>query len=495
MSGRYAGAKWGESLAADAARDPRVDDPSLQQLAARLHQLAEQHPESVRHSVVGHSVSGHELHLVEVSDFSVSDEHKQVALFYGAEHGNEHSSTTALLRLLGWLVTSEAAEVRRRQRVLLIPWINPDGYDTYHFQNMNGVNTYADYSLTGEPTQPESRAIWEIINREQPEVVGACHGAWRVVRYASFENCQGSYGTSRHDRTHSRLFAEEVLRACEAAGYPQDRMEDDAERVLGPLPGFENHAFRSGEGVTAGVYAYNRFHSMLFSMEIMYDESGLVKLRKILELGNEPWRYEQDPGYPVRVVLPPEPFAVAAYGQTAAQRRRSRVELWQNNSHLTRYQLPQPQSPTLFGLALSILPEDRDCGAITVDDALSHFGHDPNIDVAPLRQAFGPLLTHWWARYEEPCSNPPPPLDQVRHGLALRVRMLPGSKIKRVLVNGRAAPASPIDGYETWTPPNHFTLVQVNVPGGPSLAAPDGRLRRVVCTIEMEPGEVGRTRS
>jgi len=51
---------------------------------------------------------------------------------------------------------------------------------------------------------------------------------------------------------------------------------------------------------------------------------------------------------------------VAAYGQTAAARRRSRVELWQNNCCLSRYQLPQPQAPHLFGLALSIAPEDRE---------------------------------------------------------------------------------------------------------------------------------------
>lgn len=495
MDDRYAGAKWGGSLAEDAARDPRVDDPSLEQLADKLRHLAQQLPDCVRHAVVGHSVAGHDLHLVEVSDFGLPDEDKQVALFFGAEHGNEHSSTTALLTLLDWLVTPEAEHIRRRQRVLLVPCVNPDGYDTFHFQNMNGVNLYADYSLTGEPTQPESRAIWEIINREQPEVIGACHGAWRVVRYAFFENCQGSYGTSRFDRTHSRLFAEEVLRACEEAGYPQDRMEEDCERILSPLPGFENHSFRSGEGITAGVYAYNCFHSMLFSMEIMYEQSGLAKLRKILELGNEPWRYEQDVGYPVRVVLPPEPFAVAAYGQTAARRRRSRVELWQNNSALTRYQLPQPQSETLFGLALSIMPEDRECGAITVDDALQHFGQDPNIESEPLRQAFGPLLTHWWARYDEPRGSEAKPayaLDEIRHGLALRVRMLPGSRVRRVLINGREAPPSAADGYETWTPPGHFTLVQINLPPGRSLAAPDGRLRRVVCTIEMAPGRVGR---
>lgn len=492
---RYAGAQWGGSLAEDASRDPRPGDLTLPEVAARIRDVAAACPQYVKHDVIGHSVSGHELHLVAVTARDVPDEDKQVVLFIGAEHGNEHSATTALLALLEWLVSPEAAAIRQRQRVLLIPCINPDGYDTFHFQNMNGVNLYADYSLEGVPTQPETRAAWEIIEREQPEVIGCCHGAWRAMRTATFENCQGSYGTSRFDRTHSRLFAEEVLRACEAAGYPQDRMEEDAERVLSPLPGAPHHSFRSGDGVTPGVYAYHRFHTMLFSMEIMFEASGLVKLRKILELGNETWRYEQAPGYPVRVVLPPEPFVVAAYGQTAAQRRRSRVELWQSNWRLDRYQLPQPASERLFGLALSIVPEDRQCTVETVGEALAHFGQDANIAVEPLREAFGELGTHWWARYEEPGpvqEVPAHAYGEIEHGVCLRVRMLPGARVKRVLVNGREAPASPVDGYETWTPPQHYSICQINVPGGQSLAAPDGQLRRVVCVVEMEGGRVGR---
>ncbi|MBU0608512.1 MAG: hypothetical protein KKI08_11545, partial [Armatimonadetes bacterium] len=159
-----------------------------------------------------------------------------------------------------------------------------------------------------------------------------------------------------------------------------------------------------------------------------------------------------------------------------------------------RYQLPQPQAPHLFGLALSVLPEDRECGAVTVADALEHFGRDPNIEVGPLRKAFGPLLSHWWARYDEPGAVQDVPrhaLDEIKHGACLRVRMLPGSQVKRVLINGREAPVSVVDGYETWTPHNHYPIAQINLPPGRSLAAPDGRLRRVVCTVEMEGGSVG----
>ncbi len=491
MPRNYEGARWGHDFSRDIVGEPR-DDPSLDQITEHLRRLEGEHPDKVSVEVVGQSVGGSDLFLVSVTDRAVPDDDKQIPLFLGAEHGNEHSATTALLRVLDWLVTPEAEDVRRRQKVLLMPCVNPDGYDTWRQSNVNGVNLYADYSLTEPPTQPESRAVWEVMERFAPEVVGACHGHWRRVRTAAFENCQGSYGTSRFDRTHSRLFAEEVNRACDEAGYPQDRMEEDAERILSPLPGHEGHNFRSGDGITPGVYAYNRFHSLLFSMEIMNEESGLVKIRKILELGNQAWRYEPAPGYPVRVVCPPEPFAVAAYGQTAAERRESRLELWRSNDAITRFTLPGTEDSGFLGIGLTVVPEDRQLRCEFVSQVLDALAGDPNIAVGPLREALGYRLNAWWAMYFDPPAAQPVPLPEIRHGVSLRARLLPGSRVRRVLVNGREASPSGREGYQVWTPRHSYTFVQINLPPGRGLAAPDGRLRRAVCTIEYEPGRVGR---
>ena len=43
----------------------------------------------------------------------------------GQEHGQERSASLALLELARWLVTPEAAEIRRRQSVGLMPVVNP----------------------------------------------------------------------------------------------------------------------------------------------------------------------------------------------------------------------------------------------------------------------------------------------------------------------------------------------------------------------------------
>ncbi|MCG2659213.1 MAG: hypothetical protein L6437_03075, partial [Kiritimatiellae bacterium] len=468
---RYSKAKWKKTFADDTVGKPRVDDPDLEGISRLLRQLARKHPDRIKVETIGKSAGGNPIELAMVTDRSVPDSDKQIALFFAGEHGNEHSSVVSLLKTLQWLTTPESASIRRRQKVLIIPCVNPDGYDTMHMDNMNGVNLYLDYSLTQPPSQPESRAVWKTLERFRPEVVGSCHGHWRMVRTAAFENCQGSYGSSRYDRTHSRLFAEEVNKACDRAGYPQDRMEEDAERVLVAPAGFENHAPRSGEGITAGVYAYHRFHSMLFSMEIMHDQSGVIKLRKILELGNRPWRYERQAGYPVRVISSSDPFIVAAYGTSAEQRRKSRMELWQSNDTIMRFMLPHIEDTGFIGIGVTVLKKDWDFRCTYVSEVLDYFASDPNIQADALRRVLGKRLKSWWSIFSERPSKNPVWLNEIKHGLGIRLRLLPGSKVKRVLINGRPAPLSRNEGYELWTPRHHFQLLQINIPPGRSIAA------------------------
>jgi len=488
---RYKGAKWKMSFSEDTIGRERSDDPTLEEISHFLKKLEKEYPDKVSVETIGKSVGGNDIFLVIVTDKNVSDENKQIPFFIGCEHGNEHSATTCLLNVLKWLVTPGADKIIRSQKILIVPCVNPDGYETLHFDNMNGVNLYADYSLTGKPTQPESQAVWKVMEKYQPEAFGSCHGTWKKVKYAAIENCQGSYGTSRYDRTHSRLFAEEVNKECEKAGYPQDRMEEDSERILPVLPGFGNHSFRSGSGITPGVYVYNRFHSLIFSMEIMYEESGLIKIKKILELGNKPWRYELLPGYPVRVISPPEPFSIVAYGTNVLEQRKSRVELWQSNDRITKYLLGEEEGFMSFGF--SILPEDRDFICEYVSEFLDHFSSDRNIDVESIRGVFGHnRLKRWWSKYFEPPSINSIPLPEIKNGISLRIRLLPGSKVKRVLINGRKAYVSEKEGYQVWTPKNSYTFLQINIPPGKSIAAPNKKLTRVICTVEYKPGKLGK---
>ena len=75
-------------------------------------------------------------------------------------------------------------------------------------------------------------------------------------------------------------------------------------------------------------YAYNKFHSIILTSECAWEKSALARQRRLLQIGNAIWPGERYAGYPTRVMLKNSFHLITAYGQTAAQRRKSRVELW-----------------------------------------------------------------------------------------------------------------------------------------------------------------------
>ena len=88
-----------------------------------------------------------------------------------------------------------------------------------------------------------------------------------------------------------------------SAGFPQDRGEEEAERILPWLPGNIHHSYYSGKRITSCVHAYHRYHTLGNTMEVHHPLSGLIRCIKMLELGNQPWRTEVVAGYPVRTMF------------------------------------------------------------------------------------------------------------------------------------------------------------------------------------------------
>ena len=279
--------------------------PSLPELESFYRELQNGYPGQVALERAGSSVQGRPIWLLTITDEEVSDEDKQRVLMVGQEHGQERSGSLALLELARWLVTPDADEIRRGQCVGLMPVVNPDSWeDLPRFNNVNALfsdvngtcmrtlNDAADFSLDGEPTQPESQAVAEILERMQPELFCSLHGTEFGWKYRMGESNGFSWTTSQFDRTHSRLFIEEINRAAEAAGFPQDRGEEEAERILPWLPGNVHHSYYSGQRITSCVHAYHRYHTLANTMEVHHSRSGLIRCRRMLELGNQPWRTE-----------------------------------------------------------------------------------------------------------------------------------------------------------------------------------------------------------
>ena len=94
------------------------------------------------------------------------------------------------------------------------------------------------------------------------------------------------------------------------------------------MPGRWLYGASSAPRILAGLYAYHQFHTIAQAMDAGWDESSLIWMRRLLQIGNEVWWGEHYHGYPTNQVGCWSSVAVAAWGATAAERRKSRVELW-----------------------------------------------------------------------------------------------------------------------------------------------------------------------
>src|SRR5687768_9116876 len=90
---------------------------TLPEYEATLRHWANQHPDKLRVERRGESHDRLPVYLVRITDSSVADEDKQVALVSALHAGPELSGTTSCLRLIEHLLgdTPEARDTRRKQ--------------------------------------------------------------------------------------------------------------------------------------------------------------------------------------------------------------------------------------------------------------------------------------------------------------------------------------------------------------------------------------------
>ncbi len=120
--------------------------------------------------------------MIQFSDLSVFDEGVSVngqlirsyalgngpirILLWSQMHGNETTSTKALLDLILFITKAKESMMLQRLSIVFVPMLNPDGADFYTRVNANGVDLNRDAL---EQTQPESRILLKVFERFQPD--------------------------------------------------------------------------------------------------------------------------------------------------------------------------------------------------------------------------------------------------------------------------------------------------------------------------------------
>jgi hypothetical protein len=430
--------------------------PTFAEVQAQLETWQHEHPSKLKLEVPGKSVQGRPVFACVLTDSSVPPDDKEHVLITTTHSGIEKGATVAALEIIKWLLGSDAAasEVLRRQTVIIMPVCNPDGYVKPSFTNDHGHDDYMDWNAAGpqHPAQmPEAVAMQKIMDQGQPEVFSDIHGNdMSFPGYIHFEGHVNNPSLRSYEPEIERLMDEAAL----AAGYPTHRGEADEQRLFtGAVPGITpDKQARKKPRIFAGTYCYLKYHTLTIATENAWPHSALARHQRLLRIGNEVWPGEQHPGYPTRTILT-HSHQIVAHGKTAAERRASRIELWNKQSLITHgFSNPQIKGFTMHVVATTPAAAEKWLADPTLKGFQKTLQSHPGVNHAEILHhlADHPDGPGQWGTEAKLALVKPAgkadPATRIEHGLAIRLRIpFAKSTLEEVRLNGEIIKAA------TWT--------------------------------------------
>lgn len=460
---------------------------SFEEYDATLKYWARQHPGLFTLEKRGESHDGQPVYLVEITDSAVPSEDKQVALVSALHGGPERSGTTTILHLIERLLDDSefSKETRRKQVVLLVPIANPYAFfTTDRFTNKQKIDLYdpqigywdlPKLKLAVPQRTPELAAFLSIVDEYQPEVHLDLHGTGlqafpddklgdrtMLKGQTMFEISACSYSNCGVRPWDPRV-TEAMVKAGVEAGFGSDRAEADAQRCFyNP----DHDVFRSRfwnaprpQRFRTMFYGYMKYHTMISTTEIGWEQSGVARVSGILALGNKQWVDEKFSGYPVTRVRYRAGRFVTAYGQTASQRRQSRVELWNRQPGFADGMMyPEYEGRATYVCAVT----PKGMAALDSDPAkfIANLRQFPGVNADAIERfvKLGPEYKFTSDAREATKGDP------IQHGIGFRFRVPYRSPtLLDVSVNGHTLTESDTDGYQAWYA-DGYTQVQINLP-------------------------------
>lgn len=301
--------------------------PGSDEVSDHLQRLQHRHPDLVQLRLIGTTEKGRRIEAMEVTDPASEARQKQHVLIVAGQHGNEETARLVALRLLDYLVSSDASPTRKRQRIVVVPNLSPDAADLDSYTTPAGIKPNLDHAASG-PVSPEAKALELIANELQPELYVDMHARG----HAGCSHDMVLFPPTRaytEDESLLHALAQEMASHGERSGIPH---------VVHPLtwPGWGGHDL---DQPSSTLWMYRQFKSLVFLTENSEDNehaypermrvrSGVGRLKPLLATGNrrDPRLYH--PGYPCAMAVGMFHGGLVAVGETAAARRQSRIDLW-----------------------------------------------------------------------------------------------------------------------------------------------------------------------
>jgi len=422
---------------------------------------------------VGES-GGYPIYRVRFTDRRVPAENKQHILILTQHSGMEISGMNAVLAFGDFLASDDprTAQMLEKTEIQLMPCCNPFSFakqnTAYQFKNAFGVDEYTSFTYEGANKggkNPSAEAVQRVIDAFQPDILIDCHGVWYEHQLVAH-----SFGDSAF--TANRFYNEEIIKMIQQAGIDAGFAEYDTDfRETLPWTDTEctDEAIRAkfhvggAGGRVAPIYAYVHYHTMGGSFEISSGDEAVAKLIRAVEIGMERFPTEYYAGYPTRTFK--EPYghnSLRAYGQTAAARRESRIELW-NKRKSVMVGIAHPEMPGYAGVIVgtdSALAKQIVGKYYTpVSEMIDRMAILPNADLDEMRREIADFYEPFAAAEPAECGD-----VQIEHGLTVRIAIPFAKAVPQVVaVNGRLLSEDEADGY-TLVRGRNWTFVDINLP-------------------------------
>ena len=492
-----------------------VEHPAIDEIREGLLGWMKKYPDRLDVMVPAKSRAGRDVIFCKVTDNNVADGDKQIVFVTCTHVGMELNAATSCLHFLKWLIGDSelARETRLKQIVIVMPAGAPDTYTGVRGpdKEQGEGNPHAEYwswSGTLQPERnPEAVALIDMMKRYLPDVHVDLHGG----PYKNFYMAEstGIAWFSGLSRAYVPQIIWQMNQAADAMGFGVSNTngEDAAGmvRATAPievkyiLPEFSDedldklsgdfaaqHYFMRASNINTCVYSYHNYHALSCTMEIGFEQSALVRLQKLMEIGNSKWCSEYYTGYPVNHFGNGLLVALAGWGKTVAERRKSRLELWDKfNQFCFGYGTPPYRGELIavcattpkgaekyYGINASKINDQKDeaerqapSGYVeSLEKLMQRLESEARFDSTSIKTFIkdSPVNEYFCfganGGFSEHSHN-------IENGLGLRLHIPDNkAKIKQVLLDGHQLDKSETSGYTSWA--GSGTTVQVNIPPG-----------------------------
>ncbi len=296
--------------------------PDYDDVMSECQAIAGEAPQWATLSSLGKSEEGRDLPLLSVTDPSVPTENKSVFLLTGGTDGNEEVGRAVCLAMARALGQPEHRRHLERQVVLIAPVTNPDGClrdQRDKDGNANNVSAAKVHVQGKPPATAEGRAMRALVEECIPDAHVDFHG----LAGGGMGDSAYLYPTVNDKFSIPTLM--EVMRELEkagsAAGYPQDGRPRLWRETRSNLPGW---LARNHSSLCIVLEGTENYYPIEDSMQ-----AGIVRLLRLMELGEEVRWFQDHPNYPCDLVNGGRMGAILPYGDDYTKRRRSRRDISQ----------------------------------------------------------------------------------------------------------------------------------------------------------------------